>query len=158
MNLVPYREYDPFREMDRMLDNMRSLFNENMALIPGWQDQPGVHPLALDVTEDDENVIVKTTIPGVSEDDVDISLSDHILTISAETEDSHEEQKMGWHMHELRYGKFARSVQLPTEVNIDKSNAEIENGVLTITLPKTEPGPVKKIAVKAKKLLNSKKS
>lgn len=157
MRLVPYREYDPFLEMDRMLDNVRSIVNWNPALSPGWRDQTGVHQLALDLTEDDENVVVKTTIPGVSEDDVDISVSDNILTISAETEDSREEQSKGWHMRELRYGKFARSVQLPTEVNIDKADAEIENGILTITLPKTEPGPVQKIAVKAKKLLAGKK-
>jgi HSP20 family protein len=157
MRLVPYREYDPFQEMDRMLDNMRRAVNRNLALGSPWQDQPDIHQLALDLTEDDENVVVKTSIPGVSEDDVDINVSDHILTISAETEDKREEEKTGWHVRELRYGKFARSVQLPTEVNIDKANAEIENGILTITLPKTEPGPVKKIAVKAKKLLTGKK-
>ncbi len=152
MRLVPYREYDPFQEM---IENMRSIVSQNSALSPGW---PDVHQLALDVTEDEENVVVKTSIPGVSEDDIDISVSDNVLTISAETEDKREEEETGWHMRELRYGKFSRSVQLPVEIKIDKANAEIENGILTITLPKTEPGPIKKIAVKAKKLLAGKES
>ncbi len=157
MKLVPYREYDPLVEMSRMLDNMHSLVDRSLAVDLPWRDQPGIYQLALDVTEDDDNVVVQTAIPGVSADDIDISVTDNVLTISAESEDRREEDGKGWHMREMRYGKFTRSVQLPAEVNIDQADAEVENGILTVTLPKTQPGPVQKIAVKAKKLLTGKK-
>lgn len=152
MKLVPYRENDPFREIDRMFSELRGLMNQSLLERPAWQS-PDAYRLALDVTEDDKHIMVTAAIPGVSEDDIDISVTNNVLTISAETESRHEDEGTGWHVREMRYGKFARSVTLPAEVNLDDADAEIENGILTIKLPKEQPGPVQKIAVKAKKLL-----
>lgn len=146
MNIVRYRHYDPFAEMDRMVRAMRSM--------PMAMDTTGSHALAVDVTENDDAVIVMASIPGVPEDKIEINVhDDNILTISAESEIRNEQNEDGWHIKELRYGRFSRSIQLPTTVDVDTARAETENGILTVTLPKTEPSPIRKIAVKARKML-----
>lgn len=153
MSLIPYRENDPFREMTRMFDSMREWMDR--AFLTPWQVPSGPASLAVDLTEDEKNVIVKTAIPGVREEDIDVNVQGDTLTISAESRNEREEQREGWHLRELRYGKFARTVRLPAEVDANKAEAALENGILTITLPKSRPSPVHKIAVKASKLLKS---
>ena len=158
MKIVPYREYSPFSEMSRMLDGMRDLMNRSLASDALWQDQPDyIYRLALDITQDDDSVTVQATVPGMSEDNIDIAYNEGVLTISAESQNQRDEQESGWHMRELRYGRFARAVRLPAEVDIDRASAELENGILTITLPKVQPAPAHKIAVRAKKLLTGNK-
>ncbi|NPV65780.1 MAG: Hsp20/alpha crystallin family protein [Anaerolineae bacterium] len=147
--LMRYDRFNPFREMRRMMDLVER------ELWP-FEDEAAVNPLALDVSSDDKHVIVRTAIPGVKQEDINIEVRDDILTISAESRAEYDEQKENWHRRELRYGKFSRAVRLPEDVNFEKAEAELENGILTIKLPKTEPSPVKKIAVKAKKLLEAK--
>lgn len=146
-----YDRYNPFREMRRMMELM-----ERDLLTPFRDEvEEEVSPLALDVTSDEKNVIIRTAVPGVKEEDINIEVKDGILTIDAESRYEHEDKDQNWHRRELRYGKFSRSVRLPEDVKFDQANAELEDGILTITIPKTEPTPVQKIAVKARKLLEA---
>lgn len=141
--------YSPFREMRRMMDMIER------DLLP-FDNEAEQNPLALDVSSDEKQVTVRTAIPGVKEDDINIEVKDGMLTISAESRHEQEDKQENWHRRELRYGRFTRSVRLPDDVDFDKANAELENGMLTIKLPKTQPGPVQKIAVKAKKMIEGK--
>ena len=152
MGYLTRYDWNPFREMRRMLDAMeRSLMPSDRLL-----DTADENWLALDISSDDKNVIVRTAVPGVKQEDIDINVSGDVLTISAESKSEREDRRQNWHMRELRYGKFSRAVRLPEGVNVDKAEAELKDGILTVILPRSQPGPVKQIAIKAKKLLQGK--
>lgn len=148
-SLIPYRDYDPFHQMERMFDRMNSLMD-----ITGWRSAGS---LALNMSEDENSIVVEAAVPGIAEDDIDVRIEGNMLTISGESSQRVErgDEERQWHLVEQRYGRFQRSVRLPVEVKSDKAQADLENGILTITLPKSEPSPVKKIAVKARNLLKT---
>lgn len=162
MSLMRRNPYDPFEDFDksmnRMLSQMRSLMNTS--LVPyerGLMQREDANMLAVDMSSDDKHVVVRTALPGFSEDEVDVDVQGNVLTISAESKTEHEDQQENWHIREMRYGKFARSVVLPEEIAATKADASLENGILTVKLPKQKPNPVQKIAVKAKNLLKGSK-
>lgn len=147
--LIPYRDDDPFREMSRMLDTMRNFVR--LGPSASWTIQPGTTQLPINVTDDDTTVTVEAALPGIDEESIDVSVSGDILTISAESERAREEggEERGWYIRELHYGSVSRSVRLPAEVSADRAEATLENGILTITLPKEQPSESRRITVKA---------
>jgi HSP20 family protein len=140
--------WDPFREMQNMRQVMDRFFDEPF-LDPQrlWLQRPEGFPLALDVVENDEDYIVKASIPGVDPDQVEITLTDNVLTIKGESKSESDSEQKNYHVRERRYGSFMRSVTLPTAVDADKVDATHENGVLTLRLPKTEAVKPKRISV-----------
>ena len=148
----PFREITPFRDvMDRFFD--RNLFDRNFFRpTNGWSLLEGdIGTLALDVYEDEDNLIVEASLAGVNPDDVDVSISGNMLTIKGETEKEEEKEEKGkYYCRERRYGAFHRSVTLPTDVDADKVKAVFEKGVLKLTLPKMEVVKPKHIEVKVK--------
>jgi HSP20 family protein len=102
---------------------------------------------ALDVREDKNNFIVRTEVPGLKREDIDVSLQDGALVISGERKIEKVEEDVEVHRQERYYGKFQRALSLPEPVVADKVKAEYKDGVLTITLPKTEEAKPKKIDV-----------
>jgi HSP20 family protein len=157
MRRNPYSPFEDFYQtVDRMLDRMQSMMGVSLLPHPGGLLQrEDSNLLAVDMTSDDQEVIVRAALPGFSEDEIAIDVRGNVLTISAESRVEREDRQANWHIREMRYGKFARSVMLPEEVEADKADASLENGILTVKLPKQQPNPAKKIAVKAKKLLKS---
>lgn len=136
------------REIDRVFDDFtRSGHWPFRALSAG----NGKLPLRIDVSETDKNVIVATELPGVDEKDVDISLSDDMLTIKGEKKSETEKTEKDYHLVERSFGSFERVTRLPCEVDADKVKAKFKNGVLTITLPKSPAAKAKarKIAITA---------
>ena len=110
----------------------------------------GMFGPSTDVTETDKSVSVSVELPGMSEKDIDISVSDNAITIRGEKRIEHEEERKGVYMSERHYGSFYRTVPLPAGVDPDKAEATFKNGVLTVTLPKTDEAmaSVKRIPVK----------
>jgi HSP20 family protein len=106
---------------------------------------------AMNVYQTEVDVVVEVTLPGVKPDDMQISVAGGALTIRGETSSEKEVKDANYHMHERRAYSFNRSVFLPCEVNSELATAEFEDGVLTITLPKTEEVKPKTIEVKTKK-------
>jgi HSP20 family protein len=104
----------------------------------------------IDMYQTDNDVVVKATLPGVKPEDINISITGDVLNISGETKKEEEHKDARYHMRERRYGSFSRSIPLPTPVQSDKANADFENGVLTLTLPKAEEVRPKTINVKTK--------
>ncbi len=102
---------------------------------------------ALDVSETNNEVIVKAEIPGMEPNDIDISLADGILTIRGEKKQEKEEKEENYHLIERSYGTFSRSVQLPRDVQSENIKAAYKNGVLKITLPKSEEAKKKEIKI-----------
>ena len=114
----------------------------------------GVKPFpetpAVDIAEQENEYEVKVELPGVSKEDVKISLESNILTIKGEKKEEKEEKKTNLHRVERSYGMFQRSFTLPTTVKSDKIDATFSDGVLTITLPKVEEAKPKQIEVKVR--------
>lgn len=160
MSLMRRNPYDPFEDFDqsvnRMMNRMRSLMNTS--LLPyegGLLQREDANLLAVDMTSNDHEIIVRTALPGFKEDEVNVDVKGNVLTISAESRTEREDQQANWHIRELRYGKFARSVILPEEIVSDRADASLENGILTVRLPKQKPNPIQKIAVTARNLLKA---
>ena len=146
--------WEPYRELATMRHMLDRFFDDDFARFPAlWERQPGAMSLALDVVEQEEAFIVKASIPGVPADDVEITLTDNVLTIKGEMKGDKEVKEANYHLRERRFGSFLRSVTLPTAVDADKIEAINENGVLTLTLPKAEAVKPKKIEVK--KIVNA---
>jgi len=118
----------------------RSLVNEDGRVFP-----------AIDIKEKSDRYVVKADIPGVTQDDIDVSVSDGILTINAETQSESEETDDDDRIirRERNYGKYVRSITLGTEVNEDNVKAKYKNGVLTLELPKAAATKPKRVKVDA---------
>ena len=112
---------------------------------------PMVRPVSgpsLDIYQDKDNVYAKVALPGIDPEKINISIENDILTLESSIEKKSEIDEKNYYRKEIRYGSFHRSVQLPVHVNGDKANAEYENGILNIIIPKKEEAKPKKIAVK----------
>ena len=105
---------------------------------------------AIDMFDTDNEVIVKAALPGIKADEVQINVTGDILTLRGETKHEEEKKDRSWHIREHRWGAFERSVRLPTGVLADKAKADFENGILTITLPKSEEVKPRTITVRTK--------
>lgn len=102
---------------------------------------------ALDVFEDKENFVVKAELPGMRREDIDVSLHDGSLIISGERKSETKSEESQTHHTERYYGRFQRTVSLPSTIAGDKVRAEYKDGMLTVTLPKTEEAKPKKIDI-----------
>jgi HSP20 family protein len=108
-------------------------------------DFPG--QLAVDVYESDEQLIVKARTAGVNKDELDVSISDGILTISGTMSSSDEQDATNWHIQECYWGEFSRTLALPVPVKEDEVAAVLKDGVLTITFQKVKQEQAKKITI-----------
>ncbi len=140
--------WDPYRELATMRSMMDRLMDEDVFRLPRQWERSNEFSLALDVAEKNDAYIVKASVPGVAPEDVEVTLSDNVLTIKGEMKEDKEIKEETYHVRERRFGQFVRSVTLPMSVSADKIEAINENGVLTLTLPKAESTKPKKIEVK----------
>ncbi|MBN2587044.1 MAG: Hsp20/alpha crystallin family protein [Candidatus Fermentibacteraceae bacterium] len=101
----------------------------------------------VDITEDADTITVRTEIPGMAREDIEIDVANGILSIKGEKKEEKEEKNKTWHRREVRYGSFSRSFTLPTDVKSDEARASYENGVLKIVLPKEEKALHRKIEI-----------
>ena len=104
---------------------------------------------AMDVVENDQAYVVTVEVPGGKKDDVSVELHDNVLTLRGEKRNEREEKKERSHWVERSYGAFSRSFTLPRDANADRVEASFQDGVLTVTIPKTEEKKPKRIAVKS---------
>lgn len=126
---------DPFvafrREMDRMFDD----FFSGTALRDAHSAWSGLTP-AVDVSETDKEIVVTAELPGVTDKDIEVNLAGDVLTIKGEKRLQHEEKNGDSTYMERRFGSFSRSVRLPFDAGAEKVDAQFNNGVLTIRVPK----------------------
>jgi len=140
--------WEPVREMMTLREAMDRLFDDAFTR-PLGMSGGSVVP-AVDLFQDDDNVVVKASLPGLKPDDVQLSITADALTLRGEFKQKAEQKEKTYHIREQRFGSFERSIMLPTDVEADKAKADFENGVLTITLPKAETVKPKTITIKAK--------
>lgn len=139
---------DPFREMISLRDAMDRLVDSAFLSRPSQWDTD-ILSMAMDVSETEEEYLVKASIPGINPDDLDITFEGNTLTIKGEVKEEREEEEARYHLRERRFGRFARSVSLPSDVNPENIQANYESGVLTLHLAKAEEAKPKRISVRS---------
>ena len=143
---------EPFHDPISLREAMDHLFKKSFVRSgSSWLAPVGEGRLAVDMYETDDAIVVKSAIPGIKAQDLDISVTGEILTIKGETRTGEEIKEGKYLYRERRYGSFCRALTIPVPVMTDKAEATFENGVLTLTLPKVEEVKPKAIKVKAKK-------
>ncbi|HMM41192.1 MAG TPA: Hsp20/alpha crystallin family protein [Thermomicrobiales bacterium] len=136
----------PFGELETLRDRMDRLFADLSIWSRPATETTG---LQVDLRETDTDLILETPLPGIKPEDIDIEVSHGVLTIKGETKEEAERAEGTWHLKERRYGSFFRSITLPAPVAEDKAQATFTDGVLTVSLPKTDQEVKHKIEVKA---------
>ncbi|HEX5140622.1 MAG TPA: Hsp20/alpha crystallin family protein [Dehalococcoidia bacterium] len=138
--------WDPFTDlrttMDRLFDEG---FSRPWRMLPSNEHYDASFPV--EVSETDNEIEVKASLPGVKPEEVDVTVQNDVLTIKAEHKDTAEEKKRDYYRREIRYGSFQRSLSLPISVDSDKAEATFENGELYLRLPKAEAVKAKQIKV-----------
>ena len=149
--LIPWQPFRAMEEMERRFDEMfgRGFLPSMWRRLP--LEERGRAP-ALDIFEKNDRFVVKAEIPGMKEDDIDVSVIGDTLTIKGECKAEKEVKEEDYYCCERSYGSFSRSIALPSSVDAKKIEASYEDGILEISLPKAPEVKPKKIAVSAKKI------
>jgi HSP20 family protein len=143
MRWKPGRELIGIREeMNRLFDDFFTGFPERRRGLLEGEWLPSVN-----ISETDNSVVVTAELPGVKQEDVDITIVNDVLTLKGEKKEEKEEKKENYHRIERRFGSFQRTINLPTGVQADKAKATCKDGVLTITVPKSEEARPKTIKI-----------
>jgi HSP20 family protein len=140
--------WDPVREMVSLRDAMSSLLQESFVR-PGTLADGAAAMLPLDISESENEFIVKASLPGIRPEDVQITVHGDMLTIRGEIKAEEENKDEHFHLRERRYGQFQRTVRLSAPIRADQAQAKFENGLLTLTLPKAEEAKPKQIKIGA---------
>jgi HSP20 family protein len=144
--------WDPFGEMTSLRQAMDRLLEDSFVSTPSARGgMTGMGMVPLDVKETDDAVEVKASLPGVKPDDIDVSVRRNMLTISGEVRGDEEEDgsaKGRYYHRERWYGTFSRQVTLPSDVDANACEANFEDGVLTVRLPKTEQARPRRISIR----------
>lgn len=126
------------REMDRLWEDFFD---------GGQRQEGGMLEPAIEVSDTKEAIVVKAQLPGVSKEQIQVNVSDNTLTIKGETKKEDKEEGKNYYRQEFRYGAFMRTVPLPTAVQGEKAAAQLKDGVLEITIPKSEQAKAKEIPI-----------
>jgi HSP20 family protein len=142
--------WDPWGDMVSLRDAMDRLISESFIRTPAETGRTTSGTLAVDVREEGDHFVVTAPVPGISPDDVDITVLGDTVRICGERREEHQEggESGRWLMREQRYGAFERMVRLPAPVRADAAEAAFKDGILTITLPKTEEAKERRIPIR----------
>jgi len=150
--LAPWRPFMDLTRWERDMDRMMGDFFGRRAR--SWWSQRWLRPdeeeitaPAIDLYEDKDDIVVKVELPGMKKDDVEVNLSNHLLTIKGQKKKEEEIKEENYYRCERSYGSFLRTVELPKDVHSDKVKATFKSGVLEVRLPKTEEAKSKEIKV-----------
>ena len=147
MFLTRTRRVEPAPDLYSNLTRLNRMMDE---ALNGWDGEAvgSAWTPSCDVREDKEHLTIALDLPGVKPEDVKISLENQVLTIRGEKRQAAEQTDERWHRYERSYGSFERSFTLPTTVDAERIQANVEHGVLTVTLPKVERAKPREIPVK----------
>jgi len=135
---------DEEKEIENILDRNENDENNN----DEWLGEEEDGQLSIDVYQTPQSIIIKSTIAGVKPEDIDISVNNDMITIRGKREEKNQIKEENYLFKECYWGSFSRSIILPVEIEAEKIEALLENGVLTITLPKAKNA--KQISIKVK--------
>ncbi len=145
---APVRVTSPLEEMDRMFDEFfgRGWLQPFRWERP-WRAEVGLGVPKVDVIDRDDEVLVRAEVPGMKKEDVEISISENMLTIKGEAKREEKEEKGDYYRCEISRGAFARTVALPAAVDEGNAKAVMKEGVLELTLPKLEKSKRRSIKI-----------
>ena len=145
MTLAPYRSRFDLSNLHKEMDDLFDSFfgNGRRALA----EQRSLWP-PTDVIENENEIVVKSEVPGCKAEDIEISVHGNTLTISGESKQEEERKETGYYHRERVYGSFSREITLPSDVISDKVAAVCKEGILTVRLPKSEKAKSIKVKVK----------
>jgi len=152
MRLVRYTRpnlwsLSPIEQMTSLRDEINRLFEAPFGdLLRASEFSNGWAP-ALDLREDKDNLVAVLEVPGMNKEDIDVSVHEGVLSISGERKRESESEESGVHRSERSYGRFQRTLTLPKPVKVSDIKAAYKDGILTVTMPKTEEAKPKQIAV-----------
>lgn len=146
----PTVRWNPLREMERMQREFDRLFNGSRSRLGRSEESMTATEWSpsVDITEDDNEFVVKAELPEVKKDDVKVTLEQDVLTIRGERRAEKEEKHKKYHRVERSYGSFERSFTLPEATDAGKITSEFKDGVLTVHLPKNPSARPKAIEIK----------
>ena len=146
MNVV---KYDPFRDLRSLQDEMNRLFSGTFSR--GSQDEVlrGAWSPSVDIFENKNEIVLEAELPGMTADDVNISIENNVLTLHGERKFEKKDESDNFHRVERSYGSFTRSFTLPPTVSSENAQAEFQNGVLRLILAKREEAKPRRIEIKA---------
>ena len=146
MNLV---KWDPFRELEDVSKRLNRIFGQAPARTEAGNEMLAMADWApsVDISETDTAYLVKAEIPGVKKEDVKVNIQDGMLTIQGERKQEKEEKGKKFHRVERCYGSFMRSFRVPDDADEGKVKAEFKDGMLNVTLSKSEKAKPKQINV-----------
>lgn len=144
-------EVAPFRslreEIDRVFDDFFRGWPRPWS--GGWPSAlESVTAPTIDLKETEKEFVVSAEVPGVTKDQLNISIAEDSVTLQGERKAEKEKKEENYHYKESSYGSFQRVIPLPAAVVADKAKAKLKDGVLTLILPKAEPSPKKQIKIK----------
>jgi HSP20 family protein len=135
---------------------LNRVFESLLRTVPGAGAAAGVAPFMgegprIDVPETESEIVVAADLPGLDEKDVEVSLAGDLLTIKGERKTESEKRLLSYRINERTFGSFSRSIALPSGIDADAVHASFKNGVLTITVPRTQEAAqeAKRVAVKS---------
>ncbi len=128
--------WEPFRDMLNLRADMDKVFKSFFSGFP--EEREGYWAPIIDIEEDKDKIIVKVEIPGMRKEDIQVAVHGNILTVSGERKQESELKDRTYHRIERAYGKFSRTITLPSEVDADEIKASYKDGLLKIDLPKPE--------------------
>ena len=144
--------WEPVRELNTIQNEMNRLFNTFFDSTGGQGGSPVASRRwlpAMDLVESGDEFVLRTDLPGLSEEDVSIEVEDNVLTISGERKSEHEEREDGYYRLERASGGFSRSLTLPEGVDPEKVEAGFDRGVLEVRIPKPEQRKPRKVTISA---------
>lgn len=127
--------WNPYSEIESIRRQFDKMFDDATGLTPSFNN---IWKPAVELQDNGENLTLKAELPGIEAKDLDISVTRNAVVIRGENRSENQTENKGFFHSEFRYGKFERAIGLPVEVQNDKVEANFTNGVLTLTLPKTE--------------------
>ena len=137
------------RDMERMMEDF---FGRRTR--PWWPErwfrteEMEVTAPAVDLYEEKDDIVVKAELPGIDKNNIEVNLTDHMLTIKGEKKKEEEVKEENYYRSERSYGAFIRTLELPKDVHSDKVKASFKDGILEVRLPKTEEAKAKEVKVK----------
>lgn len=147
MAIVPWtrRNRNELSTLRNQMDDLFSSFFRGLDTPFSWLGERAWP--AIDVAEKDDAILVRAEVPGCKPEDIDVSVCGNTLTLSGEKKESHEANGEGYYHMESTWGSFRREVSLPAEVDSNKIQAVVKDGVLSVTLPKAEKSKAVKVKV-----------
>ena len=146
MALVRWEPFEGLTALRREMDRLFEDFSTGGGALRFWER--AAEP-AVEVSDTAEAVVVKVQVPGITKDDVQLTITENALTVKGEMKEEEKKEEKNYHRREFRYGAFVRTIALPAPVQAEKATAQLKDGVLEVTMPKSAQAQVKHIPIQA---------